>query len=308
MSGRVEVVDLFAGPGGWDVALAELGLRVVGLKWDRWACATRAAGGHATIQCDVAAYPVEPFRGVRGLVASPPCQAWSNAGKGGGRKEIAKVHAAVELCRRGWTDAALAGPWADERTPLILQPLRWAWGFRESLEWIACEQVPPCLPVWEHVADVLRSWGFDARARVLNAADYGVPQTRERAVLVASRRAARLPVATHAQHDAGMTDLFGGPPRPKWVTMAMALGWGMTERPALTLAPGTASGGPDVVGGSGARAALERERTSGRWRLRGNQRPPGQDDYHSVPVDRPAQALTGNTSAYRWIHERPATT
>jgi DNA (cytosine-5)-methyltransferase 1 len=165
-------LDLFAGPGGWDVALATLGQRVVGIEWDKAACETRAAAGHPTIRGDVAQLAPEPFAGkCRGLVASPPCQAWSMAGKGHGRGEIAKVHAAVEMCRAGWTDAALAGPWADPRTPLILQPLRWAWDLRGSLEWIAMEQVPPALGVWQHIADIFRGWGFKADARVLCAAD-----------------------------------------------------------------------------------------------------------------------------------------
>jgi DNA (cytosine-5)-methyltransferase 1 len=49
--------------------------------------------------------------------------------------------------------------------------------------------------------------------------------------------------------------------------MADAIGWGMTHRPALTIAVGTAAGGPDpsCVGGSGARATLYGERDAGRW-------------------------------------------
>lgn len=217
------IVDLFAGPGGWDMAARSLGIATLGLEWDAPACLTRAAAGHPTIRTDVALYPVEPFVGkVRGLIASPPCQAWSMAGKGKGRGEVDRVHAAVELCRGGWTDAALLGPWLDERTPLILQPLRWAWALRGSLEWIACEQVPPALGVWEHMADVLRSWGFRSDARVLCAADYGVPQTRHRAILIAHRTAARWPDATHAEHPE--LCLFGSNVLP-WVTMAQALGW-----------------------------------------------------------------------------------
>jgi DNA (cytosine-5)-methyltransferase 1 len=94
------ILDLFAGPGGWSEGLRSLGMDEIGLEWDESACRTRSAAGHRTIRCDVAAYPVEPFVGrVRGLIASPPCQAFSMAGKGGGRDEIARVHAAVEACR-----------------------------------------------------------------------------------------------------------------------------------------------------------------------------------------------------------------
>lgn len=216
------ILDLFAGPGGWSTGLSMLGITdEVGIEWDEDACLTRTAAGYRTIRADVASYPTEPFRGmVDGLIASPPCQAFSLAGKGAGRREIDLVHAAVELCRHGWTDAAIAGPWEDARTPLILQPLRWAWALRPR--WIALEQVPPALGVWQHMADVLRSWRYSADARILCAADYGVPQTRRRAILVAHVDGVRWPEPTHAAKPA--PSLFGASRLP-WVTMAEALGW-----------------------------------------------------------------------------------
>ena len=66
------IVDLYAGPGGWDEGLRTLGITdVVGLEWDEAACLTRAAAGHRTIRTDVATCPTEPFVGkVRGLIAS----------------------------------------------------------------------------------------------------------------------------------------------------------------------------------------------------------------------------------------------
>lgn len=166
------VLDLFAGPGGWDEGMRSIGIRdVVGLEWDAAACATRAAAGHATIRTDVAAYPVGPFVGrVRGLIASPPCQEFSTAGPKGGAE--------------------------TERGELVHEVLRWADALRP--EWIACEQVPAVLPIWQHFAHTLRGWGYHAITAVVCAADYGLPQTRRRAVLVASRRGVTLPLPTHA--------------------------------------------------------------------------------------------------------------
>src|SRR5690606_11865574 len=71
------ILDLFAGPGGWDEGLRSIGITdVIGMEWDAAACATRAAAGHKTVRCDVSQYPPAPFVGkVRGLIASPPCQA-----------------------------------------------------------------------------------------------------------------------------------------------------------------------------------------------------------------------------------------
>ena len=45
--------DLFAGPGGWDVAADGLGWVGVGFELDGPACETRRANGHTTVQGDV---------------------------------------------------------------------------------------------------------------------------------------------------------------------------------------------------------------------------------------------------------------
>lgn len=269
------IVDLFAGPGGWSEGLRSIGLDCVGLEIDVDSCRTRAAAGHQTIRCDVTTYPPEVFDGAEGVIASPPCQAFSMAGTGAGRREIEHLHAAVEACRNGWT--AEEREWEDERTPLILEPLRWAWAIKPT--WIACEQVPPAMPVWEHMADVLRSWGYDACAVNLSAEQWGVPQTRRRAFLLAHRDVVRPPKPTHQKYrhneDRGVgcePDLFGQTLKP-WVSMAQALGWG-----------------PRTV----------------KWRLCMSNR----DNATVRDEDKPAGTLLfGNRmNEVRWVHDRPAST
>lgn len=157
------------------------------------------------------------------------CQTFSQAGQGEGVKELAALHSAIEACRDGWVRPERA--WADARTPLILEPLRWAWAVKP--EWIACEQVPPCLPVWEHMADVLRAWGYDAAALKLSSEQFGVPQTRLRAFLLAHREGVRFPTPTHQRYRHGEAQGAAeecqpsllGPGLLPWVSMAEALGW-----------------------------------------------------------------------------------
>lgn len=254
------ILDLFAGPGGWSEGLRALGLSDVGIEWDAAACATRAAAGHRTIRADVARYPTQPFTGkVTGLIASPPCPTFSVAGKGQGTDDFPHLHSfAAAFSHLGWFDPWDHHEWSDPRTPLVLEPLRWV----EAVDptWVALEQVPAVLPLWEQYAAIWRSQGYSTWAGVLNAADYGVPQTRKRAFCLAHRDH---PVGPpHVTHCPGGSDTLWGELKP-WVSMADALGWGMTGRPMTTVTTGGAdTGGADrmLVGGSGARRTIERER------------------------------------------------
>lgn len=212
------IVDLYAGPGGWSEALRLLGRQTdeLGVEWDAAACKTRAAAGHRTLQADVAALLEQDFADdLEGFIASPPCQAFSSAGKQAGRDLIPELLASITA--RRWHDRADPDP----RVWLIVDLGR----FLERLdpEWIALEQVPSVLPLWRAYADLLRARGYSVWTGLLNAANYGVPQTRTRAVLMASRtRIVEPPPATHEKDPT--PSLFGE--LLPWVTMAEALGIG----------------------------------------------------------------------------------
>lgn len=210
-----EIVDLYAGPGGWSEALRLLGRSAdeIGIEYEATACETRSAAGHRTLHADVSTIDEQDYTGLEGLIASPPCQAFSSAGKGAARDLIPELLDSIRA--RRWTDRADPDP----RVWLIVDLGRWL--ERLSPEWIALEQVPAVLPLWRAYGDLLRDRGYSVWTGILNAADYGVPQTRRRAVLIASRtRTVQPPAATH---DAEPVPSLFGTLEP-WVTMATALG------------------------------------------------------------------------------------
>ncbi|GAQ58662.1 DNA cytosine methyltransferase [Streptomyces acidiscabies] len=217
------ILDLFAGPGGWSEGLRSLGLHDTGIEIDPSACATRAAAGHTTIRADVAAYPTAPLRGkVSGLIGSAPCQTFSAAGLRAGHDDMDLCHQSLDdLARGNDTRAALCTACADPRSLLVVEPLRYALDLRP--DWIALEEVPAVAPLFEHTAHLLGKVGYSTWVGVLNAADFGLAQTRRRAFLLASRtRSALPPEPTHAEGGAP-ADLFGDG-LPPWRTMRDALG------------------------------------------------------------------------------------
>lgn len=229
-------LDLFAGPGGWEARARDLDL--LGVERDEAACATRQAASLPTLQADVAKLDPTQFGSVDLLVASPPCQTFSKAGVRNGVQNFRALHEHIHACTFEWTKPDIGG---DPRAALVLEPLRYAIALVPR--WIVLEQVPAVLPLWESMAVTLRALGWNCTTTIVNAANYGVPQARRRAVLLADRRGhLGLPEPSHSE--SGEDDLLSS--KQPWVTMADALGWapgdprarGRTwpwERPAPTV-------------------------------------------------------------------------
>ncbi len=208
-----------------------LGLRALGIETERWPCETARAAGHERLQADVAALDPLHFAPVWGLVGSPPCQAYSMAGKGLGRTDKPLVIAcAHELAAGHDTRAERLLECRDSRSLLTVEPLRYALELRPR--WVALEQVPAVLELWSLFAELLSGEGYHTAAGVLSAERYGVPQTRKRAFLIASLDGpVELPEPTHRSYNPRARET---PPEElglkPWVSMAEALGWAPAER------------------------------------------------------------------------------
>lgn len=144
------------------------------------------------------------------------------------------------------------------------------------------------------------------RCAFIASPPYGVPQTRRRAVLMASREhPVTAPTPTHAE----TPGMFGEAP---WVTMADALGW----------APDTELGFPriDDTGTSPDGYRVRDRRTADRpafalteksrsWAVRLNPgRTDSQPNRRTYGPDEPAPTIAFGHAASSWVWERPATT
>ena len=331
----MNVLDLFAGPGGFDLGARSLGLDPLGIEWDDAACATREAAGLRTLQADVAELDPLDFAPCDLLIASPPCQAWSMAGKRRGQEDIERVYDLTRAIATAHFAERITIPdeaWADPRSKLVTEPIRWALDLRPT--YLAWEQVPPVLDYWRFCADILREWGYSVWAGVLSAERFGVPQTRKRAILMASLAGpVEPPSPTHQTYKPGepaWTEpqvTLEGEVKP-WVSMSTALGWDApvnTDRsgeraeenyepsepgptvtararrwhldvPAPTVTGGGSdTGGPEPFGRGGASAP-----PTGYRRTRGKGLSERHGERRAYPVDEPAPTLTEKARSDEW--------
>lgn len=201
----------YAGAGGSCLGIKSLGLEVVGVEMDKWSCQTRASNNMPTVVADLS---VETISGEQfaGYWASPPCQTFSNAGAGEGLSVKDRLFSAIQDSEWGAINSF------DSKTKHVAIAARTA--ITGDFGWVVMEQVPSVLPAWEAIGRDLQTRGYSVWSGLLNAADFGVPQNRRRAFLLASATKHVVPpTPTHAAASAN-SDL------PLHVSWGEALGLG----------------------------------------------------------------------------------
>lgn len=194
------VLDLFAGS-GWGVACKTLGAVEYGVEIMPAARETRRINSMPTPYENVWDAGLSDEIDFDTLIASPPCQTFSMAGAGAGRKALDDVLLTVKS--KKYRDIGILKSWAeelgDDRIGLVLSPLHYA--YRHMPMYAAFEQVPAVLPVWEACAVEMRQMGYSVWVGYISSELYGVAQTRKRAYLIARRdgKVARPPMPTNGR-------------------------------------------------------------------------------------------------------------
>lgn len=156
---KVPMVDLFCGAGLLGTAFRDHRFDPV-LALDVDADCVRSYNANVVNVAEAAT--VGRVRAVRSrlLLAAPPCQGFSTLGRRDTR---------------------------DERNGLCLTVLAWATATRASV--VVVENVPPFLESrhWRRMVRGLEGLGYEHLAWVLDAADFGAPQRRQRAFTIASK-------------------------------------------------------------------------------------------------------------------------
>ena len=193
MSQKFTVIDLFAGAGGMTAGFKRAGFKpVFAVEIDADAAATYRAnfGDHVVTE------PIEDVTGDRFpeadvVIGGPPCQGFSPLGRMTGVR----------------ANSALNGLWREyARVLATVKPAIFV-----------LENVPQILKSAEFAAlqNFAEDLGYQVKAEILNAADFGVPQKRRRAIVIGSRVGeARLPVPT-ASAARTVGDAIGHLPAPK---------------------------------------------------------------------------------------------
>lgn len=191
----MRALDLFCGAGGASLGLKRAGCSVVG--FDKWApaVASHQANGMEAVVADLAGYDWGGEATPDLLWASPPCQPFSAAGKGLGE----------------WDDRDAVPAYLSALATLA-PPVT----IMENVRGLTFKKHRPYL---DRVVSEVQALGYAVEWKVVDAADYGVPQNRQRLILIGRRDRAAVswPAKSHSE--------TGGDGRHRWVSMADALGW-----------------------------------------------------------------------------------
>lgn len=163
--GGERFIDLFAGLGGFRIGLTRAGFECVyGSDFNKNAAAVYKANFGEDIHSDITQVDVDSIPDFNILAGGFPCQPFSAAGKKQGFGDT-RGTLFFDICRI-----------VKAKKPRVV--------FLENVKSLTTHDKGNTFTV---IRESLEELGYSVSYAVLNAVDYGVPQSRERIVIVASR-------------------------------------------------------------------------------------------------------------------------
>jgi DNA (cytosine-5)-methyltransferase 1 len=185
--------DLFAGAGGFSVGLREAGLAdAYALESDTWACDTlRENFGGIVLERDIRNISDEEIAELprpQIIVGGPPCQGFSVAGPSQYGVEDPRNNLFMHFLR--FVEIQLPDVCIIENVPQLLT-----------------KQIAHGVTASDVIRDHFFKLGYVTQTFLLNAVNFGVPQSRKRAFVVATHPKIRFvqPHATHALSSGNLT-------------------------------------------------------------------------------------------------------
>jgi DNA (cytosine-5)-methyltransferase 1 len=187
MSQKFSFADLFAGAGGFSIGMTRAGLRdSYAVELDAWACETlRANFTSMIIERDIRTISdgeISSLPRVDVIVGGPPCQGFSVAGPSQYGVEDPRNNLFMHFLR-----------FVELKMPDIC--------IIENVPQLLTKSIAHGVTAAKVICQSFAELGFATQAFVLNAADFGVPQSRKRAFIVATnpRISFSEPKNTHAE-------------------------------------------------------------------------------------------------------------
>ena len=197
---KIKVLSLFAGAGGLDIGFAKAGFNVIlSSELDEIFCKTLEinkpffSNDHKVVCGDIAEFKTDQYdlKGIQFIIGGPPCQSFSAAGRrAGGVTGINDLRGSLfwHYCR-------------------ILKGLQPKGFLFENVRGILQANKKDD---WETIKSLFASIGYRLFYRVLDAAEYGVPQHRERLIMIGLKVGDyKFPRPTHGPKSKGNIPYIG---------------------------------------------------------------------------------------------------
>lgn len=222
---KIKALSFFSGAMGLDQGLEKAGIHLLlACEFDK-ACRRTITANRPDIALlgDVWKYSAEDIRAAASLgpkdeidviVGGPPCQAFSTAGARRGFKDdrgnalIRYIDLILELRPKFAVIENVRG--------LMSAPMSHTPHAERAEGWMPDREEKPGGALM-HVLGMLRAAGYGVSFNLYNAANFGVPQSRERVILLCSRDGEKLPHLNPTHSQDGSYGL------PKWRTLRDAL-------------------------------------------------------------------------------------